>query len=74
MRATKAKELRRQVGHHPSGDVHYYEQKHKPKIVATGKLNADGTHEVKIVTPTTRRLDRCSRLIYKAHKRAYKAA
>lgn len=74
MRAIKAKELRRKVGHHPSGDVHYYEQKHKPKIVPTGKLNADGTQEVKVVTPVTLRLVRCSRLAYKAYKRAYKAA
>jgi hypothetical protein len=74
MRATKAKELRRQVGHHPSGGGQLDEQKHKPKAVPTGNLNADGTQEVKVVTPVTRRLDRCSRLVYKAHKRSYKAA
>lgn len=73
MRAVKAKQLRAMANYAGKRGLHqvgYYEEKHKPKWYATGKLTADGKQEGQYHTPITIRLSDCIRKTYKQLKKA----
>lgn len=73
MRAVKVKQLRAIANYAGKRGLHqvgYYEQKHKPKWFATGKLTAEGKPEGFFYTPITIRLADCVRNTYKQLKKA----
>lgn len=72
MRGTVAKRCRRTVRHfkedlnlYTIDGTQYVEKEQRPKLVATGKLNADGTQQMITVVPVTRSLHPdCERRAY----------
>ncbi len=73
MRNTKAKQLRAiaraQFDLPWTGQTVYQDKEHKPKLVATGKINTDGTPHKVLISMVTRSLGPCTRQVYQQLKK-----
>lgn len=69
MRNTKAKQLRAMARQALDVPTNYQDKEHKPKLVATGKINANGTPHKVLISMVTRSLGPCTRQVYQQLKK-----